>query len=868
MLVFRFTLPRSETLGLSGRRIPGFGSANTLTARHHRCWRSSLLAFAAVWAVGGAEVVAQGSAAADRAALEAFYDATGGAGWTDSTNWKTSAPLGEWYGVKTDAAGRVAELALHGNALTGAIPAALGDLAFLQHLDLGYRWDPELRRATTNSLTGPIPARLGELTRLRVLYLGGNALDGLIPEALGRLDNLVALLLDGCGLSGPIPESLGDLESLQSLNLNNNKLTGPIPESLGGLENLRTLDLRRNELSGRIPTALAGLNNLRTLYLDNNALTGPIPKSLGNLENLETLYLRVNALTGPIPDSLGSLENLEILDLRQNDLTGPIPDSLGSLERLETLDLRLNDLTGPIPAQLEDLAQLRELYLAYNWGLSGSLPPGLRLPRLRRLDFFMTQACAPYAMTDWLDTIEFNGRLCELGRNATIDLAVVYTSSAREAAGGAASLAALIDLYVAVTNEAFALSDVDSRVALVDRYEVSYAETGNSRLDVSRLADPADGHMDGVHARRDRSGADVVFLVVGEADVCGIALTPGPFGVVHSRCDGAVLAHEFGHSLGLRHDRYQVDLNERGVTADPAYGYLNQRAFEPGAPPSSRWRTLMAYVTQCRDNDIVCPLLPRYSNPRQRYNGGPLGIAYGAGGPGVTMGPADAAAVLNATGPAAALWRDRMPGGNRPPTTARILPDRRLPALRSVLEVDVSRAFVDPDRDRLRYTVSTAAPEVAAVRAAGSRVTLTAVGLGASAIRVTATDTGGLSVTQSFMVTVADAGTTAVPFTDHPLVPGVTRVREVHFTELRLRIDALRDAAGLAPFAWTDRVLIAGVTPVQLVHLLELRSALDAAYVASGRATPSYTDAAPAAGATAIRAVHLMELRAAVVALE
>ena len=52
-----------------------------------------------------ADAAAQGSAAGDRAA-QALYDATGGADWTDSTNWKTTVPLGAWFGVSTDSAGR------------------------------------------------------------------------------------------------------------------------------------------------------------------------------------------------------------------------------------------------------------------------------------------------------------------------------------------------------------------------------------------------------------------------------------------------------------------------------------------------------------------------------------------------------------------------------------------------------------------------------------------------------------------------------------------------------------------------------------------------------------------------------------------
>ena len=112
-------------------------------------------------------------------------------------------------------------------------------------------------------------------------------------------------------------------------------------------------------------------------------------------------------------------------------------------------------------------------------------------------------------------------------------------------------------------------------------------------------------------------------------------------------------------------------------------------------------------------------------------------------------------------------------------------------------------------------------------------------------------------------------GTALQPFTDHPIVPGVTPVKAVHFTQLRTRIDELRAAEGLRGFAWTDPVLRAGVTRVRLDHLLELRFALEAAYAAAGRPAPPWTDAAPPVGGrTPIRAAHLMELRAAVITLQ
>ena len=109
--------------------------------------RSALLFVGAVWAGLAADAVGQGSAASDRAALEALYRATGGDSWTDNTNWLSAAPLGDWYGVETNEQGRVSGLRLGGwvesegrhvgNGLIGSLPAELGTLPRLQWLEIG-----------------------------------------------------------------------------------------------------------------------------------------------------------------------------------------------------------------------------------------------------------------------------------------------------------------------------------------------------------------------------------------------------------------------------------------------------------------------------------------------------------------------------------------------------------------------------------------------------------------------------------------------------------------------------------------------------------------------------------------------------------
>ena len=70
--------------------------------------------------------------------------------------------------------------------MAGTLPAALGNLARLQELDLN---------GNAPGLTGTIPVELGRLGDLQLLDLANNALTGDIPAALGDLANLKYLVL-------------------------------------------------------------------------------------------------------------------------------------------------------------------------------------------------------------------------------------------------------------------------------------------------------------------------------------------------------------------------------------------------------------------------------------------------------------------------------------------------------------------------------------------------------------------------------------------------------------------------------------------------------------------------------------------------
>ena len=143
----------------------------------------------------------------------AFYEATDGDGWEYTTGWLTDAPLDEWHGVTTDRTGRVTELTLTLNGLTGMLPREIGYLTELRVLDLSIN----------HELTGDLPTELGNLTNLELLNLTATLMTGELPRELGNLTNLKTLNIDG-QLSGPLPRELGNLTSLVELEISFNEL--------------------------------------------------------------------------------------------------------------------------------------------------------------------------------------------------------------------------------------------------------------------------------------------------------------------------------------------------------------------------------------------------------------------------------------------------------------------------------------------------------------------------------------------------------------------------------------------------------------------------------------------------------------------
>jgi Leucine-rich repeat (LRR) protein len=115
----------------------------------------------------------------------------------------------------------------------------------------------------------------GSMIFLDISY---NRLTGAIPAGLGNMMYLEVLNLGHNDLNGTIPYEFSGLKLVGALDLSNNHLTGGIPPGLGGLTFLADLDVSSNNLSGPIPSTGQLTTFPQSRYANNSGLCGiPLP---------------------------------------------------------------------------------------------------------------------------------------------------------------------------------------------------------------------------------------------------------------------------------------------------------------------------------------------------------------------------------------------------------------------------------------------------------------------------------------------------------------------------------------------------------------------------------------------------------------
>jgi hypothetical protein len=194
---------------------------------------------------------------------------------------------------------------------------------------------------------------------------------------------------------------------------------------------------------------------------------------------------------------------------------------------------------------------------------------------------------------------------------------IVYTPVARQAAGGINAINASCQLAVDNTNLAYRNSQMNARMRLVYRAEVSYSESG----DFGDHLDWVSGDSL-VQILRNHYRADLVSLFVNDDEngtTCGkgycISDKDRAYTVVNWQCATNLhsFAHEVGHNLGCDHDRD----NGNYFCHEDDYSYGWRWTGNSG----TEWRTIMAYQPGLR--------VLHYSNPDVSFDGQPTGVPIG-----------------------------------------------------------------------------------------------------------------------------------------------------------------------------------------------------------------------------------------------
>lgn len=205
---------------------------------------------------------------------------------------------------------------------------------------------------------------------------------------------------------------------------------------------------------------------------------------------------------------------------------------------------------------------------------------------------------------------------------SVIDVMVVYTPSARSAAGGTNAVRALANSAIASANSAYQNSNIATRLRLVYLDETNYTEGESFSNDLSRLRNTSDGFMDEVHAIRNEVKADMVALINNNTGSCGVAylmtnlstsFRTSAFSVTRHSCavGNLTFAHELGHNMGSAHDR------DNAGSALFSFSYGHRWTGTNG----TLYRSVMSYSPGSRRS--------QFSNPEVLHTGAPTGLPEG-----------------------------------------------------------------------------------------------------------------------------------------------------------------------------------------------------------------------------------------------
>lgn len=273
----------------------------------------------------------------------------------------------------------------------------------------------------------------------------------------------------------------------------------------------------------------------------------------------------------------------------------------------DTLLLKPENALREMPHHLVQAATARRLNLEvkrqspFEFRPKSTSTPYLGTPRLRAMDLATNR-----------------------NRPSILDIVIFYTAPARDQAGGEQAIQARAQSNVDTMNLVFQNSGVRAEARLVGVQYIDFVESAKFEDNLDRFADSLS-----VNGYRDQYGADLAQLFlsdVEEKDICGLGYRPSKrgfqepinrlstsgFQTTNISCGDYTSVHEFGHNLGMTHDKANSNNPTSDLIYPYAYGYFVDGVF----------RTMMSYSSECKQ---ACPRIPYFSNPYLRFKGYPIG---------------------------------------------------------------------------------------------------------------------------------------------------------------------------------------------------------------------------------------------------
>jgi len=244
--------------------------------------------------------------------------------WKNTTRWMTATDECTWYGVECDSNKQVIALRLNNNGLTGSFPPEVKLMAStLKRLDIG---DNNIWNANNQVLF------LGDLVNLEALKIGSTYFEYYgIPAVLGNLVKLTHLDISYTMMFGPMraQQVFGNLRNLVEISMGGNSYNESIPSEISSLPKLANFYCDYADIIGTLDF-IVEMPSIFEIWMDDNPrLTGTIPHKIGTKSTiLQSISFTGCGLSGSIPTELGSLLFLQQLWLSGNSLTGTIPTTL------------------------------------------------------------------------------------------------------------------------------------------------------------------------------------------------------------------------------------------------------------------------------------------------------------------------------------------------------------------------------------------------------------------------------------------------------------------------------------------------------------------------------------------------------------